>query len=532
LTYISDICAIQKYDQFCIEELFSIGFMEILKVHKIQAWDKFTIENEPIQSIDLMERASRVFTNWFTDHLYKGENKILIIASKGNNGGDGLAVARMLVENGYNVHLLICHIQHSQSPDFEINFNRLKHKNIQIRELRSSDVMPSFKDYDAIIDAIFGSGLSRPIEGFWSDLIKAVNCSGNPIYSIDIPSGMFGDQVTPEGADVIYADDCLSFERPKLSFFFPSNGKYLKNWTCRSIGLDNSFLNDLKSTHFYFDYRSIGSFLKKRNKFDHKGKFGKALIIGGQKGMIGASVLSLKSLLRTGTGLAFGLVPDIGYDIVQISVPEAMVLTGYGTDFLSKTPDLDRFDCLGIGPGLGTNDLTIGFLENVLRNFTRPVVLDADALNIIAKQPELLKLIPKNSILTPHPGEFERLFGKTENDLESLEVLSENAQKSGLYIILKGAHTAIGTPDGRILFNDTGNPGMATGGSGDVLTGIITGFLAQHYTPEEAALLGVHLHGLAGDYAAQENGQESMLATDIINNIGKAFKKLKQYNSI
>ena len=505
--------------------------MEILGIHQIQAWDAFTMEHEPIASIDLMERASRVFISWFLEKVPSGIHRVGVIVSKGNNGGDGLAVARMLADHGLEVSVLICAIQATATADFRINLDRLRHKQLNVSEINANDPIPDWRRFDAIVDGLFGSGLTRPVSGFWKQLIESVNASRVPVYSIDIPSGMFGDQSTPPDAAVIRSTAVLSFERPKLSFFFPSNDAHLSAWEFRSIGLHPDFLKTIQSPYRLIEGHFIAGMLHKRNRHAHKGHFGRALIAAGQKGMMGAAVLAVSAALKSGSGLVYALVPDCGLDILQVSAPEAIVLHGHGKEKLSTVPDLAPYNAVGVGPGIGTSPGVIAFLERMLEAAGIPLVLDADALNVIAGQPDLLHKLPKGSILTPHPGEFERLFGPAGDDPARLSLLMEKAKSLQLYILLKGANTALATPEGTVWFNSTGNPGMAGGGSGDVLTGLITGLLAQGYSPEQACLIGVYVHGLAGDLAATLHGEEAMTARDILQQIGGAFITVKRSTS-
>jgi NAD(P)H-hydrate epimerase len=500
--------------------------MKVLKVRQIQDWDRFTIQNEPIASIDLMERASRVFTDWVIAKHIRKKNRILIIVSKGNNGGDGLAVARMLADHGCEVHVIIFHIQSQASPDFSRNLERLRFKQLAITEIQKGDPLPDLRNYELIIDGIFGSGLTRPVEGYWASLVGHINAQEIPVCAIDIPSGMFADCDTPLGAAVVKADACLSFEVPKLAFFFPSNEQHLNSWELRSIGLLAEFPGIRESKYDVTETLQVAKKLKTRRRFAHKGDFGKLLIAAGKRGMGGAAVLATKAALRSGAGLVFTLSADCNYNILQTSAPEAMFISGFGDDHLMASPELDKYQALGIGPGLGTHEATRSFLTQALESFDKPMILDADALNIISKEPHLLYKIPKRSILTPHPGEFNRLFGLTNSDAERLELLSAHARELELTIILKGAYTAIARPDGSVSFNTTGNPGMATGGSGDVLTGLLTGLLAQGYSPEDAAVIGVHLHGIAGDLAAKDKGQHGLTASDLIHYLPAGLKEL------
>ena len=496
----------------------------VLSVENIRNWDSFTIENEPISSIDLMERASNVFCKWFLENKTSGLDKILVIASKGNNGGDGLAVARLLIDRALDVDILVADIQLNSTNDFEVNLQRLLEKRIEVNYLQKGNSFPGFENYNIIIDAIFGSGLERPITGYWADLVNAVNDSGKTIYSIDIPSGIYADKVVDGAA--IKCDHCMSFESPKLGMLLPDNSEFIKNWNYKSIDLKKEYLQTIEKDTFYIEKQDVKALIKPRNRFGHKGNFGHGLIIGGSKGMVGSVVLASKSCLRTGAGLVIALLPIVGYPIIQSAVPESIAITGYGEEFLSESPDISRFSAVGIGTGIGNNKITSRFLKEIIPKFKVPVVFDADALNILSENIDILESIPKRSILTPHPGEFSRLFGNTLNGFERIKLLRQKAIEYQFYIVLKGRYTAIATPEGIVYFNSSGNVGMATAGSGDVLTGIITSLLAQSYSQFDACIAGVYIHGLAGEIASGNHGLNSLIASDIIENIGSAFKHL------
>jgi NAD(P)H-hydrate epimerase len=342
---------------------------------------------------------------------------------------------------------------------------------------------------------------------------------------------MYGDRPNEPGDITIQADHCLSFEVPKLSFFFPSNSSRLGSWGAKSIGLMPEFLNQIETHFFVTEPSRLAKGLNKRNKFSHKGHFGHALIAAGSKGMTGAAVLSSKACLRSGAGMVTALIPDCGYTVLQTAVPEVMTIQGHGSDHLRTCPDLGKFTAIAIGPGLGVNEDTRVFLREFLKNYNGKLIIDADALNILAEKPEIMELLPKSAILTPHPGEFSRLFGASTNDLETLELLSAKAKAHQCIIVLKGANTAIADMDGHIYFNTSGNPGMSTAGVGDVLTGMICGLLCQGYDALFAAKAGVYLHGLAGDVAMEQRGLEAMISGDLVEMIGSAYKKLHQYDA-
>jgi hydroxyethylthiazole kinase-like uncharacterized protein yjeF len=496
--------------------------MKILSARQVRELDAYTITHEPIASIDLMERASRLFTDWFLRQFSNIDAPIAVFCGPGNNGGDGLAIARLLHRSFYNVTVCRCAIGSDTSADFQSNWRRLP--DLTRKVLNQGDPFPTLPAHTLIIDAIFGSGLNRPVTGYWAGLIEYLNGQDATIVSVDIPSGLMAD--APTTSACIHANFTFSFEIPKLAFLFPENQDAVGNWTSASIGLSKSFIETAETPFHYIEKNDVMCLLHHRHKHDHKGAFGHALLVAGSYGKVGAAILAARACLRSGAGLVTVHAPRCAYEIMQMSVPEAMMSVDPHRYYLSEVPELKPYKAVGLGCGLDQRRSTVDALWQLLEQYRRPLVIDADALNILAKSPERLSLVPPNSILTPHPGEFERLFGPSANSFERNALQRQKAQELGVFIILKGAYTCIACPDGTCYFNSTGNPGMATGGSGDALTGLLTGLLAQSYSPFETALLGVFTHGLAGDLAAEKLGHEALIATDIIDHIGVAFRML------
>jgi ADP-dependent NAD(P)H-hydrate dehydratase / NAD(P)H-hydrate epimerase len=426
------------------------------------------------------------------------------------------------------VKVFICHLSQSESNDFKTNIARLPLRSQILKgDLNEGETFPTIEKNAIIIDAMLGSGLSRPITGFWASFFEYLNESNNDIVSVDIPSGLFSDKTLRNTEGVaIEANHVFSFEIPKLSFFMPENQHFIQSFSYESIGLKQDYLDNIDSNNFYITVDFIKNLIKKRDKFSHKGTHGHALLVVGSFGMAGAAVLAARACLRSGVGVLTVHTPQCNRLILQTTIPEAMVRTDADEFAISQNNDSIIYEAIGIGSGIGKAGRTASALKIYLSKTTKPMVIDADALNLIADNPEMLSLIPKHSILTPHPKEFERLFGKTKDDFERLELLKNKAKSLKINILIKGAYTIIANTEGVCFFNSTGNAGMATAGSGDVLTGIITGLLAQDYEPFNAAILGVYLHGLAGDFAAEKVGQEALIASDIVENLGLAFKKL------
>ena len=493
--------------------------MKIFNAAQIRRWDQYTIEHEPVLSIDLMERAAAACANWIDQHF--PNEAVTIFCGKGNNGGDGLAIARLLSQRPVTVYIL--EFGHKGTDDFQTNLSRLHQFPAGIRFIQVEESLASLTFSSIVIDALFGSGLNRALEGVSANLVDQINRSGAKIISIDLPSGLFADR-SSSGNPIIRADHTLSFQTDKLALLAAENAPWSANVHILDIGLHQDFYDQEQTDSWLTDKSIIHDIFKRRNDFGHKGTYGHALMIAGSFGKIGAAVLSASACLRSGAGLVTCHLPRCGYEIMQTSLPEVMVSVDVNHSINTAIEtELDIYKAIGIGPGLGTASETRTLLAEVFERYSLPIVLDADALNSIAKDPDMLSLVPHGSILTPHPKEFQRLFGDTANEFDRYQLASAKAKELGMVIILKGHHTLIALPDGRRFFNSTGNSGMATGGSGDVLTGLLTGLLAQGYSSAHASILGVYLHGLAGDLAAAEFSKEGMIAGDIISCIGNAF---------
>ena len=503
--------------------------MKIFRGDQIKQIDGDTIKDEPVTSIELMERAAGQLLKWYLS-MFGRTGHIFIFAGPGNNGGDGLALARMLRFNRFDVDVFYINFTEKTSDDWKTNLSRLKSEtDVEVTYLSNPVRFPVISSGAIIIDAIFGSGLARPVEGLAAEIIKLMNLSGSTIISIDIPSGLFGEDNSKNSKDtIVTANYTLSFQFPKLSFMFPENDKYLGEWIIFPIGLSTKAIRNTISPWFYSEKDDVKVLLKKRTKFDHKGVFGHGLLIAGSSGRMGASILGAKAAMRTGIGLLTCHVPSGGLTIMQISVPEAMVHPDKNELHISEAGSTGSYSAIGIGPGLGTDPESQVAFKELLSSYRKPMVIDADGLNILSLNKEWLTKIPEGTILTPHPKEFERLAGKTENSYERLDRQIEFSKTYKCIVVLKGANTSVTIPDGNVFFNSTGNPGMATAGSGDTLTGILLSLLAQGYTPENAAILGVYLHGLAGDIAVEESGNESIIASDIINCLSKSFKTIRE----
>lgn len=470
-----------------------------------------------------MERAASACVKFLTNH-YAETTHFYIYCGTGNNGGDGFAIARLLYQKSFDVDVFYDADTDSFSPEATLNFNRLReYSGIGIQNFEQAE-KTSFAENSVVIDALFGSGLNRGIEGRAAELIEYLNHLSFPKVAIDIPSGLYVDRIS-DGC-IFKADVTLSFQFWKRAFLHPETGKYCGRVVILDIGLIKAFFSNIKSPYQNLDLEKIQEIYRPREAFSHKGTYGKSLLIAGSFGKIGAAVLATKAATKTGSGLTFCMAPRCGYEILQTACPEAMFLHG-GEEYITEInipPDVT----VGIGPGLGIRAETKQAFVDFLKKVGIPSVFDADALNILAATPEALNSLPENSLLTPHPKEFERLFGKTDNSFQRLEKAREVSRKYNILLVLKDRFTQIVFPDGQVFYNTAGNAGMAKGGSGDVLTGILTALLAQNYSPASAALFGVWLHSTAADLAAQEVAEESLLASDIIEGISGAYQLLKK----
>lgn len=510
--------------------------MKIFTAPQIREADAYTITHTPISSLQLMEKAAIACTDWLVKH-HLTKHPICILCGMGNNGGDGLAITRLLRNLNCDAHAYIVHHSKQPSADHLANDAALReHYPDSLHDICTPADLPPLTPGTLIIDAMLGTGLNRAPGGLIADMISKINSlyEQHTIIAIDIPSGLMAD-VSSVNQPAVQAHHTLSFEIWKLAFLLPENAQRVGEIHLLPIGLHPDYIANTPARFEVTDEAQIRAIYKPRKPFSHKGTFGHVLLIAGSHGKMGAAVLSAKACLQTGVGLLSCHVPKCGYDIIQISVPSAMCFTDEQYDHSSCFHDhmateatAKKYKTIGIGPGLGTAAGTGWALDRLLDHYHEPMVFDADALNILATAPSVMAKVPTGSILTPHPKEFERLFGKTANDIERLELLISKAVEKKLHILLKGRYTAMASPDGSLYFNATGNPGMATGGSGDVLTGIITSLLAQGYTPKEAMLMGVYIHGLAGDYAAADLSEEAMTAEDIPGFLGRTFLTLRK----
>ncbi len=500
--------------------------MKIFPSSVIPEIDKATCEAQNIDSVELMERAASEVSCEIISRFLPGK-RIVVIAGPGNNGGDALAVARMLFEQGYRkLVVFLFNIKGKLSHDCQLQLEKLiPLEGIDFTEVKSKFNPPFLGESDVVVDGLFGSGLRQPLQGGFVALARYINESGAYVISIDTPSGLFGEwNENANRRDMVHADLTLAFQTPRLSFFFEENADVVGEWKLLDIDLDDRKMKEIPSEFMLVEARSVRPLLKPRPLFSNKRDFGSALIFAGSTGMIGAAVMAARATLKTGAGLATVHSCRNALQVLQTAVPEAMFEPDRNEHFITDMTVHHPHQVIAVGPGIGTNEVTSNALESLLLNCKTPLLLDADALNCIARKPSMLTQIPAQSIITPHAGEFDRLFGDHSSQEARLRKAIDMAKYYNIIIVLKGHYTATVRPTGKVYFNSTGNPGMATAGAGDVLTGVITALLAQGYRPEHAATVGVFIHGLAGDIAAEEKGAYGMTASDIADNVGRAIR--------
>jgi hydroxyethylthiazole kinase-like uncharacterized protein yjeF len=500
--------------------------MKIFSAAQIYEADNVTAKKQGISSVELMERAGLAIFNWMHLRMQGAQVKINIFCGIGNNGGDGLVLGRHLIQHGYNVEIFIVNYSTKRSKNFLLNYDRIKEATKSWPSLlNEGDNFPALNKDDIIVDALFGIGLNRPPNAWVIGLMQHINQSQAYIASIDIPSGLFVDQLPTNLDAVIKAGYTLSFQAPKLVFFLPETAVFTEQWEVIDIGLDQAYLMETEVESQLIGKNEILPIYKPREKFSHKGSFGHCLIVGGSYGKIGAVQLAARSALKVGSGLLTSFLPKCGYLPLQTALPEAMVVTDDNENFITNINPQISPTAIGIGMGMGVEKDTILAFEAFLKINEAPLVIDADALNILAIDKALLKLLPTGTVLTPHPKELERLIGKWKNDFDKIKKAKKFATKYQLVLLIKGANS-ITVFENKLYVNTTGNPGLATAGSGDVLTGMITGLIAQGYNPLEASLMGVYLHGKAADIAVENLSYQALLASDVIDYIGDAYLDL------
>ncbi|RZA01456.1 MAG: NAD(P)H-hydrate dehydratase [Sphingobacteriaceae bacterium] len=498
--------------------------LPLLTAQQIREADAYTIANQRVSSIDLMERASKAFVSWFVNCYPDKNQSISVYCGTGNNGGDGLAIARLLKNHQYKyISVKIARYNDKTSVDFNGNLRWLGNTGIPTTTLKPEENLPA-ENSDIIIDALLGSGLNKPLAGDYKKLVEYINSLQKTVVAVDVPTGFFTEGETDLAATAIKANLVITFQQPKINFLLPESATVIKCWEAVNIGLDEAFIQSLNSPYQLVEESDIKKLLKPRRRFSNKGTYGHALLIAGQDKTMGAALLTAAACAYAGAGLTTGCIPEGGLTALNTYMPELMAIIRKG----DEQPDIswDQYNALGIGPGLGKDDEVLTLLKNALTNYNKPMVVDADGLNLLAENQSLLKTLPEGSILTPHLKEFDRLFGKHANWWQRIQTAIKKAQEYNIYILLKNDYTITTTPEGNIYFNSTSNPAMAIGGMGDILTGIITSLLAQKYTPQEACLIGAYIHGKAGDELVLPNKLNVVLPSQLAEHLPITMAKL------
>lgn len=500
--------------------------MKILSKEQVYEGDKLTAERQNITSTELMERAGLQIFNWLHARMQGAQVPVHVFCGIGNNGGDGLVVARHLVIYGYNVNTYVVNCSDKRSKDFLVNYDKIKHVTKEWPTLLDcKEDYPKIDVDDIIIDAIFGIGINRDVDVWVKELFQHFRASKAFTLSIDIPSGLHTDQVPKEENGVVWANHTLSFQSPKLVFFLPDTAKFSLQWEVLDIGIDRAYLINTKTEAELIGKQEVLPIYMPREKFSNKGHFGHALIIGGSYGKIGAVTLASRAVLVSGAGLVSVFIPKCGYHAIQSSFPEAMVIADADEHLITNIHFEISTTAIGIGVGLGTDTKTVKAFGEFLKQNKAPLVVDADAINILSENKEFLKILPEGTVLTPHPKELERLIGSWKDDFDKLKKVKAFSKKYQVVVVIKGAHTMT-VLENQLYINSTGNPGLATAGTGDVLTGIITGLIAQGYNPLVASIFGVYLHGRSADLAVQDTGYQSLIASHVIEFLGEAYLDL------
>jgi hydroxyethylthiazole kinase-like uncharacterized protein yjeF len=498
--------------------------LPLLTTPQIREADAYTIAHEPIASIDLMERASKAFVGWFINHFPDKNKSITVFCGTGNNGGDGLAIARLLHDHQYKkIEITIARFSDRATDDFKVNLKRVKHIGLPLTEIAPGEPLKAIES-DLLIVALLGTGLNKPLEGDFKQVVGHINNQHKTVVAVDVPAGLFSDGEMPTDAVVLKADLVITFQQPKINFLLPESAPYIKCWEAVNIGLDENFIRSLNSPYQAVEEKDIRQMLRPRHRFSNKGTYGHTLIVAGQPETMGAALLCASACVYAGSGLTTACVPQSGLSALNAYMPEIMAIVRKEGEW----PEIkyDSFSAMAIGPGLGKDYQALELFTDILSNYKKPVVIDADALNLLSGHRDLWRSVPENSILTPHMKEFDRLFGDHENWWERIQTGIQKAREHSVYILLKNDYTLMMTPAGKVYFNTTSNPAMAVGGMGDVLTGIIAGFLAQKYAPEEACILGAYLHGKAGDELALPDRRSVVLPSQVAQHIPATMAKL------
>lgn len=521
--------------------------MKVVSPSTMRQMDKIAIEEFKIPGVILMENAgikvAQAVKNMWKAAKNGVSRKVVFFCGKGNNGGDGFVAARHLVNMGFEASVFIIADPDSITGDAAINLEIIKNLDIAIKVIKEEADLGEAKDLAkgafVLVDAIFGTGLKGQVRGIAKSVIEIINQLEIPVISVDIPSGICGSTGKVLGA-AVKAHQTVTLALPKTGLLLYPGAEYVGELITADISMPTKLVKSIDAEAELLDAEWVRQCFKAFPADAHKGTFGRVFIIAGSVGMTGAAALAATAAVRSGAGLVTIGIPEGLNDILEVKVTEAMTLPLPETPSGSlgkraKEKSLDfagKCDAVVLGPGLSTNPETVEFVRGFIAECSVPMIVDADGLNALAEYPDIFKEAKAPIVITPHPGEMARLLSTSVSDVQEDRIwaVKTAAKKFGCTAVLKGARSLIATTDGKLIINPTGNAGMATGGSGDVLAGMIGAFLARGMKPYEAAAAGIYLHGLAGDLAAKKQGQICLAASDIIDFLPKAFKKMKVYD--
>ncbi len=506
--------------------------MKIFSPNEVIEIFRHTTEEDGVSMIDIVDRVGKGVAAE-VKKLSNPDTLIVVFAGWGPNGAYALAAARKLIEEGIEPMIFLFNIGNRITADCanQKKFLLKQHPDAKFYEITQNFDIPTLNNNCLVIDGLFGIELDRPLPKSFGLLMRSINESGATIVSIELPSGLFSVWNTNNSSsrDIIHATVTLAVEFPPLAYFMEENIPLIGEWKILDVGLSREAIKKSPHTYYLLTHRDIKHILRNREKGPGKNAYGSALLCAGSYGMMGAAVLAAKGCLRAGAGKVFCYAPQCGNTVLQTAVPCAMFVPDAGEKTITRIVPDREYQAIAIGPGIGVSNSTINAVEAFLKLSAakrHPLVIDADALNCIAERPIMMNYVPALSVLTPHSGEFDRIFGAQPSAEARLRKALEIAAYHNIILVLKGHYTAVVRPDGKVHINSSGTPALATPGSGDVLTGVITSLIAQGYTPETAAIIGVYVHGMAGQIAEEKHGEYGVIASDIAENIGKSIKTI------
>lgn len=500
--------------------------IKIFTNKQIKKINKYFFRKQNIYSKKL-KKKSKEFVKDFIKFFPNKKQIISIYVGTENNGAEGLSIGELLFKKKYfNINIKIAHFSKKYSLNFKQKFNDVLKLPIVIKNLNINKKFPKENKKSILIDALLGLDVNKQLLNSYELLIKHLNKLNKTIFSLDIPTGFITEGIISFNKNILKVYRVVSFQNIFVNFLLPESFQFINNWKYIDIGLYYPYIHKLYTNYYYIEKKDISKLLKKRNSFQNKWEFGHALIVAGNYPYtIGASLLCADACLKTGAGNTSACIPHDGLTALNIFSPEIMFLPRLIKN-KTITNSIKKFTSIAVGPGLGYDDMSLDLLIWILKNYKKPIVIDADAINLISRNKELWSLIPENSLITPHVKEFDRLFGKHNSWWDRIKTIKLQSKRKKIIILLKNKYSIIGTPDGKIFFNSTGNPAMAVAGMGDVLTGILASLLAQGYSSYETAIIGVFIHGKSGDDLINIEKVKNITSKALINQIAKTYCSL------